>query len=724
MFTPSSAGMDPISAASEALNTGNLKEARQILRGVLTSDKNNKAAWELLYRASYNNDERVFCLERILRLQPDHPWAQIKLGDLKNAAQGSHFINSRPNTRLPASPTRKNKRRNRALIPIVGSVFGCFSLLCAGLWIVAFYRAGYIPFALPADQTLTAVALADAKCQILIDEALTASDKSCDKVGSNQVCYGNNTVRVDLIPGASQPFTKRGDIVEVDQVQRVSAAPLNTTINEWGIAIFKVMANLPRSLPGETVTVVVFGNTTLENANSLETFYFSSELGQIVCNQVPFDGLMITMPEGTGIHFLVNGAELTLMGNASLKATKNGEMQVGMYNGTGVIESNGQQQVFTAGEQVSVPLGGPNGTTSVGPPSSPEPLSPEELETACTMTGSFCSPGEIVPITSATAAYMLTSASTPAATATPVATSTPKPTFTPTEISTNTLTPTKIFSLTPLQSPTRTPTRTKTPILTATRTKTKTPVPSATRTYTPGPTKTPSKSPTITLTRTKTATPTITPTRTRTPTPTGTPTRTATATQSLTVTVTTTHTITPTSTETGTPTVTLTATETGTPTVTLTPTVTSTATITGTATETFTPTQTPTQTPVPPACANVNAGSITNTPSSELHLPITNNSGGQIILDSLHIEWVNPSSQRIEDILLDGTSLAAVNENNPPSDYPSEKPWDHYPSGHDINNSATKELVIKFSAALDSGSYQIKATFNIGCYVTGSYTIP
>jgi hypothetical protein len=296
MFTPSSAGMDPLGAASEALNTGNLKEARRILRGVLSSDKNNAAAWELLYRASYNNDERIFCLERVLRLQPDHPWAQRKLGDLKSAAQGNPLINSRANPRSSASPKPRNKKRNRALIPIVGAVFGCFSLLCAALWTVAFYRAGYVPFALPADQTLTAVALADAKCQTLIDQALTASDESCNKIGSNQVCYGNNTVRVNLVPGAIKPFASRGDIVEVDQIQRISAAPLNTTINEWGIAIFKVMANLPRSLPGETVTLMVFGNTTLENTNNLETFYFSSEMGQIVCNQVPYDGLMITMP--------------------------------------------------------------------------------------------------------------------------------------------------------------------------------------------------------------------------------------------------------------------------------------------------------------------------------------------------------------------------------------------------------------------------------------------
>jgi len=83
------------------------------------------------------------------------------------------------------------------------------------------------------------------------------------------------------------------------------------------------MANLPRSLPGETVTLMLFGNTTLDNqSNNLEAFYFSSQLGQVVCDKVPFDGLKIDVPEGSGVQFKINGTELTLMGNASLKANK------------------------------------------------------------------------------------------------------------------------------------------------------------------------------------------------------------------------------------------------------------------------------------------------------------------------------------------------------------------------------------------------------------------
>jgi hypothetical protein len=188
-------------------------------------------------------------------------------------------------------------------------------------------------------------------------------------------------------------------MVSVADLRRLAASPLSLVSQEWGIAVFKVMANLPRSLPGETITMVVFGNTTLDNASSnLQTFFFSSTLGQIVCDQVPFDGLMITMPDGTGVSFVINGAEMTLMGNASITATQNGSMEVSMFSGSATITSSGQTQIVTAGQSTSIGLGGDNGTSAVSPPSVPQPLSPEELTLACTLTGNFCSQQEITPI--------------------------------------------------------------------------------------------------------------------------------------------------------------------------------------------------------------------------------------------------------------------------------------------------------------------------------------
>jgi hypothetical protein len=260
------------------------------------------------------------------------------------------------------------------------------------------------------------------------------------------------------------------------------------------------------------VTMVVFGNTVLDNqSGNLEAFYFFSQLGRIVCEKALTEGLLITMPDGAGIKFMVNGTELTLMGNASLTATRNGEMEVSMHSGSGVILADGVEQTFSAGEKVSVPLGGPSGADAIGPPSAPEPLSDEEREEICTLTGEQC-PQEGPGGTPSTAGPTLPGR-TPTATRT--ATRTPTRTTTPSPSMTNTLFyKTLTASRTPTTAPTVANTFTQTPLPTRTPRPTRTLRP----TSTPGGGGGPTNTPIYTATATRTSTATYTPTQTLTPT--------------------------------------------------------------------------------------------------------------------------------------------------------------------------------------------------------------
>jgi hypothetical protein len=341
MIAPGTTEADPLRAAANALKTGDVQQARRILQGLIAKDPGNIAAWKLVYQASKNDDERVHSLNAILKLDPGNLDAFRKLAELKPPPGADNFY---PDNTSPSAPSKvKSKKKNRSSIYLLGVFVGIAGLACVVLWVAVLYRWGLIPFTLPADRTLTAMAASHADCQKLIDRALAASSDLCNRIGSDQACYGNNTVIARLIPGSAQQFAAPGDIVGVNQIQSISASVLDPALNEWGIAIFKVISNLPRSLPGETVTLVVFGNTTVENSGSLETYYFYSGLGQVACDQIPFDGLMVTMPEGTGIHFVVNGSELTLMGNASLRAEQNGSMDVSLYSGSGSIAADGQE---------------------------------------------------------------------------------------------------------------------------------------------------------------------------------------------------------------------------------------------------------------------------------------------------------------------------------------------------------------------------------------------
>jgi hypothetical protein len=181
-----------------------------------------------------------------------------------------------------------------------------------------------------------------------------------------------------------------------------------------------------------------------------------------------------------------------------------------------------------------------------------------------------------------------------------------------------------------------------------------------------------------------------------------------------------------------TPTTTLSVTESLTPTITLTPlppTVTDTPTITLTPTQTLMPTQTLTPTITPtetaaPVCTNITSGNL-QASGNQLTINLANNIGATISLDILHIEWINSitPSQKLNNVRLGSSDIWSGNENNPPSDFPSEKAWN---SGGDrtIDNGANKDLILSFNSSLDAGGYLVRATFNNGCFIEKSTTVP
>jgi hypothetical protein len=550
--------------------------------------------------------------------------------------------------------------------------FGLLAMLCLGLGGFSLYRTGYFPF-LTTNITATAIAAENASCRILIEKAIQASGEYCNQIGPNEACYGNTTIKADLVSQATQRFSERGDVVDINQLQRLSAAPLNLTNNEWGIAIFKVMANLPRSLPGQTVKIVVFGNTRLDkNSPNLESFYFSSELGKIVCKKVPFDGLMISMPNGAGISFTVNGTQMTLMGNAGLTASQNGNMQVNIYNGAGVVEADGQQQYVGAGQSVTIPLGGPNGTDPTGPPSAPSPLSADDIQIICTMSGLYCSNSEIPTAAPGDAQATIEAGLGITPTISPTRTVTPVPTRTGTVTLTVALPPSATLSTTRTRTPSHTPTGTRTPTKTRTRTLT------LTRSRTPTLTKTVTRTPV--LTGTFTSTPRMTPTTS--PLPAFTPGATASHTATL-------------------PRM---------PTITLTP------------TQTDIPADTATSTSAPVTCSSITAGDLNNPDGqTTLAVDITNSSGSTVSINSMHIVWEVGAAKKLLNVYLGPveplSQIGAANDISSPSDFPFPNPFIGVPATRQIADAHTSTLTVTFQNKLRSGTYSIQLVFDTGCQI-------
>ncbi|HAE58801.1 MAG TPA: hypothetical protein DCG54_04645, partial [Anaerolineae bacterium] len=166
-------------------------------------------------------------------------------------------MNAQPDVEKRLFPAT-GRGKHPPLVRIVAlSVLGLVAI-CLGLWMLVFKESGLFAGTTP-NLTATALAANDIACKKLVEQAMSETDKFCKDIGTNQLCYGNFSVDAELAEGTSEKFSQRGDVIDVDILRRLSAAPLDLVRQAWGIAVFKVTANLPRSLPGQTITLLVFG---------------------------------------------------------------------------------------------------------------------------------------------------------------------------------------------------------------------------------------------------------------------------------------------------------------------------------------------------------------------------------------------------------------------------------------------------------------------------------
>jgi len=107
----------------------------------------------------------------------------------------------------------------------------------------------------------------DGECTTFVKQALAATDKVCTDTGRNQACYGH--ISLDAQPQAqdtSFKFDAVGDKVDVARVSRLRLSPMDVKTDVWGVALLKVQADIPNTMPNTNVSVLVFGDVELENA--------------------------------------------------------------------------------------------------------------------------------------------------------------------------------------------------------------------------------------------------------------------------------------------------------------------------------------------------------------------------------------------------------------------------------------------------------------------------
>jgi hypothetical protein len=176
-------------------------------------------------------------------------------------------------------------------------------------------------------------------------------------------------------------FQSPGDTVEFTDLERLNLSSMNTLTNEWGVAMMRLQAsNLEGTLPGQAITVLLFGNVQIENTgqptDTVQSFYFRSGVGDAPCVEAPDSGILVQSPQGTGkIALRINEVDIQLGSTAFMQAEPGDDMEINVVEGEAVVTSQGASQIVNAGLHTGVLL-----DDSGQAASTPEPPAPYDSD--------------------------------------------------------------------------------------------------------------------------------------------------------------------------------------------------------------------------------------------------------------------------------------------------------------------------------------------------------
>ena len=107
------------------------------------------------------------------------------------------------------------------------------------------------------------------ECPQLVRTALNATQNFCRGTGRNQLCYGHSLLEVEPLDSNIEfSFEKPGDVVDALLMRALRVSEMNINSGYWGVALMRLQANLPDTLPGQNVTLLLFGDVELRSAST------------------------------------------------------------------------------------------------------------------------------------------------------------------------------------------------------------------------------------------------------------------------------------------------------------------------------------------------------------------------------------------------------------------------------------------------------------------------
>lgn len=226
----------------------------------------------------------------------------------------------------------------------------------------------------------------DDSCPEIVYQALSRTKDFCTDTRRNEACYGNDVLSAKAQENVTDfLFEQVGDRESLEFIESLALSPMDTIAETWGIAVLKVQANLPDTVPGQNVTFLIFGDVLIEDAppptpefedtlqyRPMQAFYFKTAIGDAHCAESPDSGILIQTPQGsTEIELITNTVKITLGSTAYFQAEAGAEMTMSVLEGHATASAFGVTVAVPAGTRVRIPIDADLNAT--GAPSIPEP---------------------------------------------------------------------------------------------------------------------------------------------------------------------------------------------------------------------------------------------------------------------------------------------------------------------------------------------------------------
>ena len=167
-------------------------------------------------------------------------------------------------------------------------------------------------------------------CPSIVEEALAPLGDLCNPLDRNSACYGARTVESTTFvePRPASFFDAPGERSELAQLREIHPQPLDEDTRSFGVAALNVQANVPNTLPGQSVLFLLMGDARLTNEVSqnssretpFQSFYFLPGVGQSNCYEAD-PMLTIQTPGNIAVTITLNGVETEMSPGTLLTIT-------------------------------------------------------------------------------------------------------------------------------------------------------------------------------------------------------------------------------------------------------------------------------------------------------------------------------------------------------------------------------------------------------------------